>query len=78
MNAKKALKFWPKEWTPSFKYHCIPAFPLNFWRAPFIPKGTKIILFHGKPEPIEAQKGISGKWYRYFQPVTWIADYWKV
>jgi len=78
MNAKKALKFWPKEWTPSFKYHCIPAFPLNFWRAPFIPKGTKIILFHGKPEPIEAQKGISGKWYRYFKPVTWIADYWKV
>ena len=78
MHTKKVLKFWPKEWTPSFKYHCIPRFPQNFWRSPFIPKGAKIILFHGKPEPIEAQKGISGKWYRYFKPVNWIADYWKV
>jgi hypothetical protein len=62
MNAKKALKFWPKEWTPSFKYHCIPSFPQNFWRSPYVPDGAKIILFHGKPEPYEAVKGTSGKW----------------
>jgi len=78
MNAKKALKFWPREWTPSFKYHCIPKFPLNFFKEPFIPEGAKIILFHGKPEPHEAEKGISGKWYRSFRPVTWISKYWKI
>jgi len=77
MNDKKVLKFWPKEWTPSFKYHCIPKFPLNFFKEPYIPKGAKIILFHGKPEPHEAEKGISGKWYRSFRPVTWISKYWK-
>ncbi len=77
MNTKKALKFWPKEWTPSFKYHCIPMFPLNFFKPAFIPKGAKIILFHGKPEPFEAEKGISGKWYRYFRPVNWISEYWN-
>ena len=78
MNAKNALKFWPKKWTPSFKYHCVPPFPQNFWKKPFVPMGAKIILFHGKPEPWDAQKGISGKWYRYFRPVTWIEKYWKL
>ncbi len=78
MNDKNALRFWPKDWTPSFKYHCIPRFPFNFFRPTFIPFGAKIILFHGKPEPVEAEKGISGKWYRYFRPVTWIAEYWRV
>jgi hypothetical protein len=77
LNAKNVLKFWPKEWTPSFKYHCIPTFPLNFIKEPSIPKGAKIILFHGKPEPEEATKGISGKWYRYFRPTSWINQYWR-
>lgn len=77
MNEKNNLTFWPKDWTPSFKYHCIPKFPLNFLREPFIPEGAKIILFHGKPEPYEAEKGVSGKWYRYFRPVGWITEYWK-
>ncbi|MCF6190396.1 MAG: glycosyltransferase [Cocleimonas sp.] len=76
MNQKQVLKFWPKDWTPSFKYHCVPKFPFNFWQAPFIPEGAKIILFHGKPEPYEAEKGVSGKWYRYFKPVSWITKYW--
>ena len=77
MNEKDNLTFWPKNWTPSFKYHCIPKFPLNFLREPFIPEGAKIILFHGKPEPYEAEKGVSGKWYRYFKPVSWITKYWR-
>ena len=77
INEKNILTFWPKDWTPSFKYHCIPKFPFNLWQEPSIPKGAKIILFHGKPEPYEAEKGISGKWYRYFLPVSWITEYWK-
>lgn len=78
MDKKNALSFWPKVWTPSFKYHCIPTFPLNFFKSPVVPEGAKIILFHGKPEPYEAVNGVSGKWYRYFRPATWINKYWKV
>lgn len=73
---KDALGFWPKEWCPSFKYHCIPRFPENLWEEPTIPDGAKIILFHGNPEPDAAAKGISGKWYRYFKPCHWIMDHW--
>jgi hypothetical protein len=29
------------------------------------------------PNPPEAIKGISGKWYRHIQPAPWIAKYWK-
>jgi len=78
MNEKNALTFWPKQWCPSFKYHCIPKFPKNFWQEVMIPEGAKIVLFHGKPEPYEAERGVSGKWYRYFRPVRWITEYWKV
>ncbi len=76
MNEKNALTFWPKAWCPSFKYHCLPKFPRNFWQEPTLPEGAKIVLFHGKPEPYEAEKGISGKWYRHFRPASWITKYW--
>ncbi len=78
MNEKNALEFWPDNWCPSFKYHCLPQFPQNFWKEPVIPKGAKIILFHGKPEPEEAASGISGKWYRYFRPARWINKHWTI
>ncbi len=77
INEKGMLKFWPKHWTPSFKYHCIPKFPSNFWKSPNLPVDSKIILFHGKPEPSEAERGISGKWYRHFRPVQWISEHWQ-
>ncbi len=78
IDEKNMLRFWPSSWTPSFKYHSLPRFPFNFFQHPRIPKGAKIVLFHGKPEPYEAEKGISGKWYRYFRPALWISDHWKV
>ncbi len=71
------FNFWPKEWVVSFKYHCIPSFFGSFFKKPFIPKGAKIIIFHGLPNPPEAAKGVSGKWYRRFQPATWIDEYWR-
>ncbi|OOZ36031.1 glycosyltransferase [Solemya elarraichensis gill symbiont] len=74
MNEKGIFKFWPKPWCPSFKYHCIPSFPLNFITPPVKPDGAKIILFHGEPNSDQAAKGVSGKWYRYFKPVSWISD----
>jgi len=77
MNRKGVLTFWPKAWCPSFKYHCLPPFPLNFWKEPHIPEGARIILFHGLPEPDAAARGESGKWYRHFRPARWIDAYWQ-
>lgn len=77
VHQKKALNYWPDEWVPSFKYHCVPKFPYNFVNTPSIPKNAKIILFHGLPNPPDAIKGRSGKWYRYIKPTPWIEDYWQ-
>lgn len=71
------LTYWPKEWCPSYKYDCVSRFPLAFWVKPFIPKGAKIIIFHGEINPHKAIKGGRGKWYRYVKPAPWVADYWR-
>ena len=78
MKKKGLFQYWPKAWCPSFKYHCIPKFPLNFFSAPKIPTGAKIILFHGLPEPNDAAEGRSGKWYRYIRKAPWITKHWEV
>jgi hypothetical protein len=70
------LKFWEDEWVPSFKYKCCPSWLKSWFLAPSIPKGARIILFHGLPNPPEAIIGRSGKWYRHIQPSPWIKDYW--
>ena len=77
MHKLGELRFWPDEWVPSFKYRCAPSWILSWFEAPSIPKNAKIILFHGLPNPPEAIKGISGKWYRHIQPSPWIEKYWK-
>jgi len=70
------LSFWPETWCPSYKYHCMKKWPFNYFQDSSIPDGAKIIIFHGHPEPIEAIKGITTKWYRPIRPTKWIADYW--
>ncbi|CAC9449601.1 PMID: 11481431 [uncultured Gammaproteobacteria bacterium] len=71
------LEYWQDEWVPSFKYRCCPSWIKSWFKAPFIPQGAKVIIFHGLPNPPEAIKGISGKWYRHIQPAPWIVKHWK-
>ena len=70
------LEYWPDDWVPSFKYQCCPSWFKSWFEAPSIPKGARVILFHGLPNPPEAIIGRSGKWYRHIQPSPWIKDYW--
>ena len=70
------LEYWPDKWVPSFKYRCCPSWIKSWFEAPSIPKGARVILFHGLPNPPEAIKGVSGKWYRHIQPSPWIKEYW--
>lgn len=74
---KKKLSYWPAEWCPSFKYHCIKPWPFSYFMTPVIPLNSKIIIFHGHPEPHEAITGITHKWYRPVRPTPWVEEYWN-
>ncbi|CAM1334527.1 glycosyltransferase [Tenacibaculum aestuariivivum] len=77
INDNSKLEYWPKQWCPSFKYDCVSRFPLAFWKKPTIPKGSKIIIFHGEINPHKAIKGGRGKWYRYVRSAPWVEQYWQ-
>lgn len=70
--------FWPDEWVRSFKQHCRPPFPLNYFRQPQVPENARIVAFHGRPDPDEALRGYSGKKPHHRSlPATWIGQYWQ-
>ena len=69
--------WWPESWVKSFKRHAVPTFPLNMFMTPKIPRDTRILIFHGRPDPDEAIDGYRpGKLYRWTRPSPWIGDYW--
>jgi hypothetical protein len=71
-----ALSYWPEAWCRSFKRHCMHYLPKSLWRAPSVPAGAKIIVFHGHPHPDEAIIGKTGKWYRFAKPALWVKNFW--
>jgi len=72
------MRYWPAEWVRSFKRHCRPMFPLNWLMAPGLPKGARIIAFHGKPDPDEAAVGYRGTRLNHFsRPAPWIDEHWR-
>lgn len=70
------LRYWPADWCRSFKYHCIPRWPLNFWRPPTVPAGTRIVIFHGEVNPPDALAGRRNRRWRRMLPAPWIAAHW--
>lgn len=76
MHAQGQLRYWPSAWCRSFKYHCIPTFPLNYWRTPSIPPGARILVFHGVVNPPDALAGKSNGNWRRARPAPWIAQHW--
>lgn len=75
---KVGVTFWPDEWCASFKRHCMPKWPLSFFKTPTKPEGAKIVVFHGHPKPEEAIRGVSGKPLRPLRPTPWLADHWRL
>jgi hypothetical protein len=76
LHAQGKLSYWPAAWCASWKYHCIPRFPANYWRGPAIPPGARILVFHGVMNPPDALAGRSmGNWRRAL-PAPWIAEHW--
>ncbi len=71
------LNYWPKEWCVSFKRNCLPKFPMNLFKTPELPKGARIVVFHGHPKPDEARDGKSSKLFRATRPTPWVGEHWK-
>ena len=77
MKNNHSLNYWPIEWCQSFKKNCVQKGFKQFFYPPLLPQEAKIIIFHGKPNPPDALKGKSGKWYRKVLPTDWVADHWR-
>ena len=76
LHKQGKLQYWPSEWCPSFKYHGIPAWPTNYWKAPFVPAGARVVIFHGECNPPDALAGRRNRRFRFIQPATWVAEHW--
>ena len=77
MKNNHSLNYWPIEWCQSFKKNCVQKGFKQFFYPLTLPQEAKIIIFHGKPNPPDALKGKSGKWYRKVLPTIWVADHWR-
>ncbi len=76
LHEQGKLAYWPKGWCRSFKYHCIPPWPSNYWREPGIPAGTRIVIFHGEVNPPDALAGRRNRRFRVMQPAHWVGAHW--
>lgn len=77
MHKQGKLQYWQKGWCVSYKYHCLPLWPTSFWRDPFIPQGSKILIFHGTMNPPDALAGRSNGNWRHTRPASWITEHWR-
>lgn len=77
LHKQGKLAYWPAEWCASWKYHCIPPFPMNYWREPSIPRGARILIFHGVMNPPDALAGQSRGNWRHAKPAPWISAHWR-
>jgi hypothetical protein len=80
-DAATPRSYWPHEWTASFKWHCVKYWPLSAL-FPKVPEPTwaKIVVFHGKPRPIDVVPLGDYRWGAArkfgYGPVSWVRDYW--
>ena len=75
-------QYWPDGWNASFRRSCVPHWPLNkLFKAISRPKNSKIVVFHGIPNPTDLVKDGSYRWgtkWRFgFGPVSWVKQYWE-
>ncbi len=77
LHRQDKLRYWPRRWCPSFKYHSIPNWPFNYWREPAIPQDARVVIFHGEVNPPDAIAGQRNRRLRFIKPAPWVAEYWK-
>ena len=74
----KPLSFWPAEWCPSFREHCMERPPRCYFNVPRLPKGARVVIFHGHPKPADAARGclVRGG-IKYCRATPWVAENWR-
>ena len=77
LHKQGRLSYWPKAWCASFKYQCLPAWPMSFWQEARIPPGCRIVVFHGEVNPPDAIAGQRNRAGRGMVPVSWVAEHWR-
>lgn len=77
LHRQGQLSYWPATWCPSFKYHCIPSWPRNYWQEPLIPQGARVVIFHGECNPPDALVGRRNRRFRVIRPAKWIHAHWR-
>lgn len=78
MAEKGLLQYWPAEWCLSFKRSFMRTFPWGYFVEPRPIPGTKIIVFHGNPNPDAVLTGWrSPNFLRAVRPTPWLADLWR-
>lgn len=75
-------RYWPHDWTVSFRRSCVWYFPLNLiFREIKKPKHARVVVFHGRPRPWDLISGSSHRWGTRrkfgFGPVSWVEQYWQ-
>jgi hypothetical protein len=75
MQRQGLLRYWPRSWCVSYKYHCVPTFPLSLWQDSSAPPGAYVLVFHGQPKLEDAVRGVGAKWYRPMRPAPWLQEY---
>jgi hypothetical protein len=76
LHRQGKMGYWPADWCRSYKYHCVPGWPLNHFRTPGIPAGARILVFHGVVNPPDALIGERNGNWRAMKPAPWIAEHW--
>ena len=73
---KGAFAYLPPEQVVSFKHDCLDLPPLNWVRRARLPRGARVVCFHGRPKMDEAVEGWWGNPLRACRAVPWLRDHW--
>lgn len=79
MHEKGILQYWDAQWCRSFKTHCMRTFPLGYFLPAKHPgPETKVVIFHGKPNPdMIRQSWHSANFLRAVRPTDWVLENWR-
>lgn len=81
-HAVDGIAYWPQDWLVSFKCHLRQPLVLDRFMAPKAPPPqAKLVIFHGKPRPIDLVRPPKGNWERFPHygsgAVDWMTHYWE-
>ncbi len=66
----------PRDCVVSFKHDCLGLPPVSYLRTARLPRGARVVCFHGHPKMPEAVAGYRGSWLRFCRPVPWLREHW--